>query len=121
MTVALAVALFGWLTYSSRQPHLVPDFSVEPLPAEVVGVDSGPIAEGAQLFYDKACLYCHDIAGYGGRLGPDLTYVGDRLHPLRMQEIIFVGARNMPSYLDALTVEEMEHLMAFLESRRRGE
>ena len=121
MTVALVVALFGWLTYSSRQPHLVPDFSVEPLPAEVVGVDSGPIAEGAQLFYDKACLYCHDIASYGGRLGPDLTYVGDRLHPLRMQEIIFVGARNMPSYLDALTVEEMEHLMAFLESRRRGE
>lgn len=75
---------------------------------------------GAQVFYDKACLSCHDIAGYGGRFGPDLTYVGDRLHPLRMQEFIFTGARNMPSYLDALTVEEMQHLMAFLESRRRN-
>ena len=121
MSVVLAVAIFGWLTYTSRQPRLVPDFTVERLPAEVVGVDSGPIAEGARIFYDKACLYCHDVAGYGGQFGPDLTYVGDRLHPLRMQEFIFVGSRNMPAYLDTLTVEEMAYLMAFLESRRRGE
>ena len=53
------------------------------LPASVVGVASGPIADGARVFYDKGCEYCHIVSGYGGIRGPDLSDAGDRMSSLR--------------------------------------
>ena len=35
-----------------------------------------PVARGAQLYRQKSCGSCHEIAGDGGRIGPPLTHVG---------------------------------------------
>ncbi len=96
-----------------------PRFEAQPLPPEVVGTTTGPVAEGARVFYYKGCEFCHIVSGYGGIRGPDLTFAGDRMTVPQMATRIFSGAANMPSYNGNLTTEELSALLAFLESRIR--
>ncbi|HUQ16767.1 MAG TPA: cytochrome c [Candidatus Saccharimonadales bacterium] len=35
-----------------------------------------PVARGAQIYRQKSCASCHEIAGEGGRVGPPLTRIG---------------------------------------------
>jgi ubiquinol-cytochrome c reductase cytochrome b subunit len=85
----------------------------------VVGVSSGPIADGAKVFYEKGCEYCHTISGYGGIRGPDLSYAGDLMTRAQMATRIYSGAANMPSYAGNIAPGDLNALLAFLESRRR--
>jgi ubiquinol-cytochrome c reductase cytochrome b subunit len=90
------------------------------LAADGVGATSGPVADGAKIFHDRACLNCHLVEGYGGRRGPDLTFVRDRLTENDIILRIVNGRGNMPAYGSILTPNEVDALVAFLETRRRG-
>jgi ubiquinol-cytochrome c reductase cytochrome b subunit len=117
--VVFGVALVGALTVLGLQAPWSPVFDTAPLPDNVVGVTSGPVAKGSQLFYDKGCQYCHEIApGYGGYRGPNLTYVGDRLGPNELTWRIANGGVNMPAYASILSQSELSQLVAFLATRR---
>lgn len=94
-----------------------PRFEAKPLPPQIVGTTTGPVAVGARVFYDKGCEYCHTISGYGGIRGPDLTTAGDRMTREQAATRIFSGAANMPSYVGTITPAELEALLDFLESR----
>lgn len=94
-----------------------PRLDAPPLTAQIVGTTTGPIADGAKVFYDKGCEFCHTIEGYGGIRGPNLSDVGNRLTGQQMLTRIFSGAENMPSYTGNLTPEQITNLIAFLESR----
>lgn len=85
--------------------------------AQVVGTASGPIATGAQLFYDEGCEFCHSVAGQGGQRGPDLTHVADRLSATQITIRILNGGTNMPAFAGNLTPDELNALVAFLQSR----
>lgn len=114
-TIVLIIAHFG------KVGHLAPwspRFEAQPLPVAVVGESSGPVADGAKVFYDKGCEYCHEIAGYGGIRGPDLTYVADRMNAEQIKTRIFSGATNMPSYNGNMTDQQLASLLAFLGSRQ---
>jgi ubiquinol-cytochrome c reductase cytochrome b subunit len=95
-----------------------PNFNAPPLSPSVVGATNGPVFIGAQLFHDKGCLNCHLIADDGGRRGPDLTAVADRLSKNQMILKIANGGVNMPAYAANLTPAEMDALVAFLQSRK---
>jgi ubiquinol-cytochrome c reductase cytochrome b subunit len=116
--VAGIVIMVGTLWIAGERADWSPDFAATPLPAQVIGASSGPVYQGAQLFYSKGCEYCHNIAGYGGRRGPNLTTVGDRLTRDEMIIRIATGGTNMPPFGGNLTPQEMNDLVSFLQTRK---
>jgi ubiquinol-cytochrome c reductase cytochrome b subunit len=117
--VLLAVLMIGTLWIEGANAPWSPNFEAKPLSAEVVGATSGPIADGAKLFHQRACLNCHLIGPYGGRRGPDLTYVADRLTKADLIIRIVNGGNNMPAFSNTLKPTDLDDLVAFLETRRR--
>ncbi|GIW06545.1 MAG: cytochrome b [Dehalococcoidia bacterium] len=116
--VCVIVTGVGALTVYGLQAPWSPDFATQPLSAEVVGATTGPVANGAQLFHEKGCHYCHRIAGSGGQRGPDLTTIGDKLSENELIWRIANGGVNMPSFAGTLTQHELREIVAFLQSRR---
>lgn len=118
--VVLAVLMIGTLWVSGEQATWSPNFKAQPLSTEVVNSNNAAVQRGAQLFYSKGCAYCHLISGDGGKRGPDLTHVGDRLDNPHLTTRILNGGNNMPAYGSILKPEEVNDLVAFLRSRTAG-
>jgi len=116
--VLLSVIMIGSLWIAGANSPWSPNFDPPPLPEKVVGATSGPVFTGAKAFRDRGCLNCHLIDGYGGRRGPDLTYVGDRLSESDIVIRIVNGGVNMPAFGKALKPEELAQITAFLQSRK---
>lgn len=117
--VLLAVLMIGSLWIEGANAPWSPNFNAQPLPETVVGTAQGPVAEGAKLFYQHACLNCHLIEGYGGRRGPDLSHVADRLTKADMIIRIVNGGNNMPAFGNMIKPDELSDIVSFLETRRR--
>jgi cytochrome c oxidase cbb3-type subunit 3 len=59
----------------------------------------GDPARGAALMASKGCLQCHRVNGRGGRLGPDLTLIGQARSPEHLrQSILDPNADVRPRY-----------------------
>jgi ubiquinol-cytochrome c reductase cytochrome b subunit len=116
--VLFAFMMIGVFWVKAIQAPWSPDFSAKPLPASVVGVTTGPVAEGAKLFYEKGCEYCHRISGYGGRRGPELSDVGVRLTHNQIVWRILYGGVNMPGYGNNMEPRQLNAIVAFLQSRK---
>jgi len=121
---AIGAVVMTWLTIGilwilGNSTHWSPHFDTPPLTPEIVGTDSGKVWEGAVLFRDRGCQYCHEIDGVGGKRGPDLSYVADYL--TRDEIIIRInnGGYNMPAYAPSLTSNDIELLLDFLSSRNK--
>jgi ubiquinol-cytochrome c reductase cytochrome b subunit len=95
-----------------------PNFDAQPLSAASIGATNGPVFAGAQVFQTKGCLNCHQVGGDGGRRGPDLSAVADRLTPNLMILRIANGGVNMPAYAANLTPAQMDALVTFLQTRK---
>jgi len=118
--VLLAVITIGSLWVIGVQSPWSPNFNPGQLPVAVIGANTGPVYQGAVLFDDKGCLNCHLVKGYGGRRGPDLTYIGDELTQDNMVIRIVNGGVNMPAFGNMLKPAEIDALVAFLSSRKRS-
>jgi ubiquinol-cytochrome c reductase cytochrome b subunit len=94
-----------------------PSFETKELPATVIGSVSDDAKIGGELFYKKACIYCHSISGKGGQRGPDLTEVGDRLTEENLTIKIVNGGGNMPAFGGTLSSKELNELVKFLKTR----
>jgi len=116
--VLMTVLMIATLWVEGVKSPWSPNFKAQPLSTSVVGATNGAVFLGAQLFHDKGCLNCHLIADDGGRRGPDLTAVADRLSKNQMILRIANGAVNMPAYAANLTPAQMDALVAFLQTRK---
>jgi ubiquinol-cytochrome c reductase cytochrome b subunit len=116
MAVA-TVVMIGSLWVLGKRSAWSPNFEAERLPPDLVGATSGSVAEGARLFHDKGCLNCHLISDQGGRRGPDLSRVADRITREEMIIRISNGGHNMPAFAGTLKPEELTALVDFLSSR----
>ncbi|QDU09994.1 cytochrome b N-terminal domain-containing protein [Gimesia aquarii] len=114
--IFISMAFIVLTIYGYKKPWS-PDFGVKELPASVVGTDKGPLAEGAKLMHIKGCLYCHDIGGYGGHRGPELTEIGKLL--TRDDIIIRInnGGHNMPAFASSMSSVELNLIVDFLLTR----
>ena len=96
-----------------------PDFNTKPLPMTAIKQPNGDstIIRGAHLFYLKGCQYCHTINKFGGKAGPELTTIGNRLTERELSIRIVNGGKNMPSYGGLLSKEELNNIVVFLKSQ----
>jgi len=118
-SVCLAAIMIGALWWEGDHSPWSPNFEAQPLGEKVVGATSGPVFTGAQLFYNKGCLNCHLIQGSGGRRGPELTFIADKLTRDNLVIRIVNGGTNMPAFGSSLKPGELDDLVAFLETRKR--
>ncbi len=78
---------------------------------------------GRRLFQSQNCGSCHQIAGTGGTLGPDLTRAGSRRDLAWLHEYIEKpknlnpGAK-MPGFVPPMTHQEVEWLAQYLSTLR---
>ena len=117
------LVVFIWTTIvifwiAGERADWSPDFEAKPLPASVVRDQRAEVEQGARLFHDKGCEFCHQVEGYGGRRGPDLSDVAARMKPDEITARITNGGPNMPAYVRTLTPAEVRSLMAFLATRK---
>lgn len=115
--VLTVVTMIGVFWHIGVKAPWSPRFDATPLSSEVVGNVSMDAKTGAKLLHDKACLYCHRIAGNGGIHGPDLTDVGNRLNADQITLKIVNGGKNMPAFGGTLSKDELSQLVTFLETR----
>jgi ubiquinol-cytochrome c reductase cytochrome b subunit len=112
--VVLTVVTMTIIGFESPWP---PNFDARLPPQVVAATASDQVHEGAQLFQSKGCLSCHEISGHGGKYGPDLSNISVNLPTAAIKIRILRGAGEMPSYANILTPEEVEAIVAFLETR----
>ena len=94
------VAIFAaqtWLVYSDPAGTRHP---ISPL-----------AAEGQAVWRENNCQSCHQLYGYGGFLGPDLTNAIGAISPERMESVLTIGSGQMPAF--QLDPAEREALTAF--------
>jgi nitric oxide reductase subunit C len=88
-----------WLVYADRSGHRTPPLSER-------------AARGQKLWLDNNCQSCHQIFGFGGFLGPDLTNAAGTLTEARLDLILTEGAGLMPAF--HLGEEERAAVLQFL-------
>ncbi len=118
-SVLLILIMIGTLWIVGEQAPWSPLNNVTPIPAEVIGLNVDPqVKQGAALFGQRGCQNCHQIAGYGGLKGPNLTYVGSRLSENQLITRILNGGNGMPAFGAILKPDELKALVAFLQTRK---
>ncbi len=116
--VIAIVTMVGVFWYEGTKSPWSPEFDAIPLTTAEIGDVSPEARHGAELFNSKACLYCHVIDGKGGRRGPELTTIADRLSTDEMTIRIVNGGGNMPPFGPMLTDQELNDLVSFLKTRK---
>ncbi len=117
--VTSITALIVLTIYGARAPWS-PNFSAKPLAESIPATADSGIHKGAEVFFNKGCIYCHEINGDGGQRGPNLSRVGDRLNEDQLIIRINNGGHNMPAFAGRITHDDLATLVAFLTSRRAG-
>ncbi|MCA8953060.1 MAG: cytochrome c [Planctomycetes bacterium] len=76
---------------------------------------------GRRIFHDHNCQACHQIYGFGGFLGPDLTNAGGRLTRERLDDVLTNGNAQMPAFhLDASQIDALEAFLRELDATGVG-
>jgi ubiquinol-cytochrome c reductase cytochrome b subunit len=123
LAVVAVVCIFSGLaalTVAGWNENWSPRVNASPLSADIIGASSGPVYEGAMVFNKMGCLFCHTIEGHGGKRGPELTWIADRLTRDQLTLRIMNGAYNMPVFGRILSTAETENLLDFLSTRKKS-
>lgn len=113
-TVGIGALAISLLIREGQLAPWSPDLSPPPLPASVTANMTSSQQDGAMVFQQHGCINCHMIAGIGGKRGPELTTIGDRLSRDQIIWRVLNGATNMPAYGTNLTPDQVTELADFL-------
>jgi ubiquinol-cytochrome c reductase cytochrome b subunit len=112
------VVIVASLLVAGIKANWSPHFETKMLPASIINPSDSLVLSGSKLFYDKGCLYCHRVKDYGGKVGPELTYIARTLNEKQITIRIVNGGDNMPAYGSSLKSKELNELVAFLKTRK---
>ena len=92
-------ALLGVRNYTHR---------FEPLATRLLaGNEQRSFTRGQTAFYSRACVSCHAVGGKGGRVGPELSALGNKQKPTDiLRSILYPSEKIDPDYAKV----EVEHL-----------
>jgi ubiquinol-cytochrome c reductase cytochrome b subunit len=120
IVICATVGVFGWLGHKAPWSPEMDAWSGLPVPEHMLRKRTPRELEGAVVFQNKDCRNCHALDGLGGKRGPDLTYVADRLTTRgELIRQVIQGGGNMPAYGKQLSPAEVETLVSFLETLKR--
>ena len=87
----------------------------------VTRIENQAEEDGAVLFRDKGCSYCHGVAGTGGKKGPVLTNLrtDKQWPPEKITAQIMNGGQKMPPFSDSLSDGEIADLVAYLRAKHK--
>lgn len=106
--------LWAALTLSAVRSDWIPDFATEPVSeAALEGAPPGA-REGAALFHERGCQFCHVALGTGGTYGPNLDRSALQLPRSELTVRIMTGIGNMPAYRDLLSPGEVDALLDYI-------
>ena len=121
--VVFIFLILGTLTWYGATSPWSPEmeaWSEDPTPPELLK-DLTPLElQGALVFQSKQCRNCHSLDGIGGKRGPDLNGVGDRLDRDQLIRQVIQGGGNMPAYGQNLSPAEVDALVAFMQTLHPG-
>lgn len=82
---------------------------------------AGQEKEGAILFRDKGCAYCHGVGAIGTKKAPALTdlWKDKSWTPEKITNQILNGGQKMPPFRDSVTDEEAGQLVAYLRAKNK--
>ncbi len=115
---AAVVVIVSTLLVVGHTATWSPHFDTKKIPLAAVHSSDTLVLAGSQLFYDKACLYCHKIGDKGGLTGPDLTHVARRLTAGEIEIRIVNGGDDMPAYGRSLQSQELKKIVSFLQQQK---
>lgn len=95
-----------------------PRFRARGLSTSAYNAADPVVHQGALLFHDKGCEYCHEIHGQGGIRGPNLSNVANRMSAQQIERQILTGGYNMPAYARILQAGQVNALVTFLSTMR---
>ncbi|MFQ5916104.1 MAG: c-type cytochrome [Nitrospinota bacterium] len=110
MFFAIVIALNSWGAERRRlnPPIMSPDFPQSPF-----GFTKGDPQRGKWVYQRNSCSACHTIGGRGGKIGPDLSRVGEvRTIPAWYRQHL-VNTHKPPAIL---ADQDMDDLIAYLQS-----
>ncbi len=97
--LVFAYCMQSWIVYSDETPASFVQLSQK-------------ASRGQKLWYKHNCQSCHQLFGFGGFLGPDLTNVSQKFSSESIQAILKTGPGSMPSI--KITLSESQELLEFL-------
>ena len=76
-----------------------------------------PLAKtGREIYHGHNCYTCHQIYGFGGFLGPDLTNVTQRVDRERFDQILTTGSEKMQMPAYKFSPAQIDALVAYFEN-----
>lgn len=116
--VWVSLLTLTWLGHTSPWSPDMQAWTETPIDKEYLE-DRTPVEmQGALVLQFKQCRNCHSIGGEGGHRGPDLTTVGARLTKDQLIRQVIQGGGNMPAYGKNLSPDQVDALVAYLQSLR---
>ena len=90
--------------------------------ADVTPPLEGAALRGRRIWLRNNCQTCHQIYGFGGFLGPDLTNAASRLNRSRLDSILTSGFGQMPAFhFSADQISDLEAYLTALDATGVGQ
>ena len=78
--------------------------------------------DGRRIWQQNNCQACHQLYGFGGFLGPDLTNVTARIDKERIHQVLTMGSGQMPAFhLNQIEIDSMTAFLTAMNETGQGQ